>query len=42
MKVMITAFIFALVVAYAAPEVLESFGWSTTEQGISSDNVRLD
>lgn len=41
MKVMIGAFVAALVIAAAAPVVLDQFGWSTAEQ-TSSGNVRLD
>ena len=41
MKVMISAFVAALVIAFAAPPVLDQFGWSSAEQ-TSSENVRLD
>lgn len=41
MKVMLLAFAAALVIAAAAPVVLEQFGWSTAEQ-YSSESVRLD
>lgn len=41
MKVMIFAFVTALVIASAAPVVLDQFGWSSAEQ-YSSENVRLE
>ncbi len=41
MKVMIAAFIAALVIAALAPVVLDQFGWSSAEQ-YSSEGVRLD
>lgn len=41
MKVMISAFVAALVIAFAAPSVLDQFGWSSAAQ-TSSENVRLD
>ncbi|WP_263641513.1 hypothetical protein [Marinobacter confluentis] len=42
MKVMITGFVAALVIAFCAPLVLNQFGWSTAEQYSSDDSVRLD
>ena len=42
MKVMISAFVAALVIAFLAPEVLGQFGWSAAEQGSSATSVRLD
>ncbi|WP_265734789.1 MULTISPECIES: hypothetical protein [Marinobacter] len=41
MKVMIGAFVAALVIASLAPVVLSQFGWSSAEQAIS-ESVRLD
>ncbi|GAB3112442.1 hypothetical protein [Pseudomaricurvus hydrocarbonicus] len=41
MKVMICAFVAALVIAVVAPLVLDQFGWSSAEQ-TSSTSVRLD
>ncbi len=41
MKVMISAFVAALVIASLAPIVLDEFGWSSAEQ-YSSEGVRLD
>ncbi|EHJ02819.1 hypothetical protein [Marinobacter manganoxydans] len=41
MKVMISAFIAALLIATAAPMVLNQFGWSSAAQ-TSSESVRLD
>lgn len=41
MKVMIFAFVAALIIASLAPVVLNQFGWSSAEQ-TSSENVRLD
>ncbi|WP_372995441.1 hypothetical protein [Marinobacter sp.] len=41
MKVMISAFVAALVIAFAAPVVLNQFGWSSAEQ-TSAESVRLD
>ncbi|MDO3721626.1 MULTISPECIES: hypothetical protein [Marinobacter] len=41
MKVMFSAFVAALVIAFAAPMVLNQFGWSVAEQ-TSSASVRLD
>ncbi len=41
MKVMIFAFVAALVIASLAPVVLDQFGWSSAEQ-YSSENVRLE
>ena len=41
MKVMIAAFVAALVIASLAPVVLDQFGWSSAEQ-YSSESVRLD
>jgi len=40
-KVMISAFVAALVIASLAPIVLDEFGWSSAEQ-YSSEGVRLD
>jgi hypothetical protein len=40
-KVMIFAFVAALVIASLAPVVLNQFGWSSAEQ-YSSESVRLD
>jgi len=40
-KVMISAFIAALLIATAAPMVLNQFGWSSAAQ-TSSESVRLD
>jgi len=40
-KVMISAFVAALVIAFAAPVVLNQFGWSSAEL-TSSESVRLD
>ncbi|MEC7816849.1 MAG: hypothetical protein VX939_11290 [Pseudomonadota bacterium] len=42
MKVMISAFVAALIIAWAAPVVLNQFGWSSAEQYSSPSNVRLD
>lgn len=41
MKVMIAGFAAALVIAFAAPVVLNQFGWSSADQ-FSSESVRLD
>lgn len=41
MKVMISAFVVALIIASLAPVALNQFGWSSAEQG-SSESVRLD
>ena len=41
MKVMISAFVAALVIAFAAPPVLNQFGWSSAEQ-TSTERGRLD
>ncbi|MFO7529595.1 MAG: hypothetical protein R6W86_12425 [Marinobacter sp.] len=41
MKVMISAFVAALVIASLAPVVLNQFGWSSAEL-TSSESVRLD
>lgn len=41
MKVMISAFVAALVIAALAPVVLNQFSWSAAEQ-TSSESVRLD
>ncbi|WP_257785939.1 hypothetical protein [Marinobacter salinus] len=41
MKVMISAFVVALVIAFVAPVALDQFGWSSAEQ-TSSESVRLD
>lgn len=41
MKVMITAFVAALIIAAIAPQVLGQFGWSSAEQ-YTSESVRLD
>jgi hypothetical protein len=38
---MISAFVAALIIAWAAPVVLNQFGWSSAEQ-YSSTSVRLD
>jgi hypothetical protein len=40
MKVMISAFVAALVIAYLAPVTLNQFGWSSAEQ-TASESVRL-
>jgi len=40
-KVMISAFVAALLIATAAPMVLNQFGWSSAEQ-TSAESVRLD
>ena len=42
MKVMISAFIAALLIASVAPVVLGQFGWSSANQGSSETSVRLD
>ncbi|WP_417543651.1 hypothetical protein [Marinobacter sp.] len=42
MKVMISAFVASLVIAFAAPVILGQFGWSSAEQGSSATSVRLD
>lgn len=42
MKVMITGFAAALVIAYAAPLVLNQFGWSSAQEYSSETSVRLD
>jgi hypothetical protein len=42
MKVMITGFVAALVIAFLAPQVLNQFGWSTAERWSSETSVRLD
>ncbi|WP_257900425.1 hypothetical protein [Marinobacter sp. F4206] len=41
MKVMIAAFVAALVIAAVAPVALDQFGWSSADQ-TSSESVRLD
>lgn len=41
MKVMILAFVAALIIASLAPVALNQFGWSSAEQ-TSSESVRLD
>lgn len=41
MKAMIVAFVAALMIAAAAPVVLDQFGWSSAAQ-TSSEHVRLD
>lgn len=41
MKVMLSAFVAALLIAYAAPVVMGQFGWSSAEQ-TRSESVRLD
>ncbi|MEC7727265.1 MAG: hypothetical protein VX555_01200 [Pseudomonadota bacterium] len=41
MKVMISAFVAALVIAFAAPVVLDQFGWSSAQQ-YSAESVSLD
>ena len=41
MKVMISAFVAALLIASAAPLVLNQFGWSSAAQ-TSAESVRLD
>ena len=41
MKVMMSAFVAALVIAFAAPVVLNQFAWSSSEQ-TSTESVRLD
>ncbi|WP_417565515.1 hypothetical protein [Marinobacter sp.] len=41
MKVMIAAFVAALVIAALAPVALNQFGWSAAEQ-TSTESVRLD
>ncbi|WP_260523762.1 hypothetical protein [Marinobacter arenosus] len=41
MKIMISAFIAALVIAAVAPVALNQFGWSSAEQ-TSSESVRLE
>ncbi|MDX1633261.1 MAG: hypothetical protein R3280_01360 [Marinobacter sp.] len=41
MKVMISAFVAALVIAAIAPVALNQFGWSSVEQ-TSSESVRLE
>jgi hypothetical protein len=38
---MISAFVAALVIAFAAPVVLNQFGWSSAQQ-TSTESVRLD
>ncbi len=40
MKAMISAFAVALVIAFAAPTVLNEFGWSAAERGSSASSVR--
>ncbi len=42
MKVMITAFVAALIIAAAAPAVLNQFGWSSAEQYSNPESVRLE
>jgi hypothetical protein len=42
MKVMISGFVAALVIAFCAPLVLNQFGWSTAQQYLSEEHVRLD
>ena len=42
MKAMISAFAVALVIAFAAPTVLNEFGWSAAERGSSASSVRLN
>ena len=41
MKVMMSAFVAALVIAFAAPVVLNQFAWSSAEQ-TSTESVRRD
>lgn len=41
MKVMIAAFVAALIIAAVAPVALDQFGWSSADQ-TSSESVRLD
>ena len=41
MKVMMSAFVAALVIAFAAQVVLNQFAWSSAEQ-TSTESVRLD
>ncbi|WP_296931833.1 hypothetical protein [uncultured Marinobacter sp.] len=41
MKIMISAFVAALLIATAAPLVLNQFGWSSAAQ-TSAESVRLD
>lgn len=41
MKVMISAFVAALLIATAAPLVLNQFGWSSAAK-TSAESVRLD
>lgn len=41
MKVMISAFVVALVLAFVAPVILNQFEWSSAELN-SSEQVRLD
>lgn len=41
MRVMISAFVAALVIAALAPVLLNQFGWSAAEQ-TSAESVRLD
>ncbi|WP_272482788.1 hypothetical protein [Litorivicinus lipolyticus] len=42
MKVMLSAFIAAFVIAYGATVVLGELGWSSAEQTSSATSVRLD
>ncbi len=42
MKVMLTAFVAALAIAYGATVVLGQMGWSSAEQTSSPTSVRLD
>lgn len=42
MKAMLTAFVVALLIAFAAPVVLSEFGWSSAERGSSASSVRLN
>lgn len=42
MKVMLAGFVAALVIAFAAPLVLNQFGWSSAEQYSNDSSVRLD
>jgi len=41
-KAMISAFVVALAIAFAAPSVLNEFGWSAAEKGSSATSVRLN
>ena len=42
MKVMIAGFAAALIIAFAAPPVLNQFGWSSAEMYSNPETVRLD